>query len=187
MDGQGKVKVDYVRLSKTMSHALRHEPERYGLQLDEAGWTSLAELLTGLRQHRSEWQALTEADVQAVLERPGKKRFERQGGRIRALYGHSVDKPVAKEAVEPPAFLYHGTTATTARIIRSEGLKPMQRQYVHLSTDRETAREVGRRRAEEPVILTIRAGAAYRDGHRFYHGNQSIWLADHVPPEYIEG
>jgi putative RNA 2'-phosphotransferase len=37
-----------VALSKTISHALRHAPDQYGLELDEAGWVDVAELTRAL-------------------------------------------------------------------------------------------------------------------------------------------
>lgn len=66
-----------------------------------------------------------------------------------------------------------------------EGLKPMNRQYVHLSADREMATQVGQRKDKEPVILQIRAGDAQRQGIVFYKGNGRVWLADFVPAGFI--
>ena len=178
--------INHVRLSKTMSHALRHAPWLYELELDEEGWTPVADLLTGLRRHRPAWRDLTEEDLRAMVARPGKKRFEMRKGKIRALYGHSIDMKIQKEPAVPPRRLYHGTAPERAAAIRSEGLKPMSRQYVHLSADRQTAREVGLRKGRNPVILTVRAAEAHQAGIIFYHGNQMVWLADQVPPTFIE-
>ena len=61
----------------------------------------------------------------------------------------------------------------------------MRRQYVHLSLDVETAAEVGRRKARQPVILEIAAARAHAAGVRFYAGNDKVWLADFVPPDAI--
>jgi putative RNA 2'-phosphotransferase len=44
----------------------------------------------------------------------------------------------------------------------------MKRRYVHLSVDRATAHQVGRRKAGKVVILLIDAGVAHRDGVRFF-------------------
>ncbi|MNW68017.1 RNA 2'-phosphotransferase [compost metagenome] len=66
------------------------------------------------------------------------------------------------------------------------GLQPRQRQYVHLSAEIDTARQVGQRRDDQPVILRVKAGQAAREGIPFYHGNESIWLADVIPSRYIE-
>src|SRR6185503_3978380 len=41
--------VSYVALSKTVSHALRHEPWVYELELDDAGWVPVDDLLRSLR------------------------------------------------------------------------------------------------------------------------------------------
>lgn len=178
--------INLVRLSKTISHALRHAPWLYELELDEEGWTPVADLLTGLRRHRRVWRDLTEEDLRAVMARPGKKRFEIRESKIRALYGHSIDMKIQKQPAVPPRRLYHGTAPETAAVIASEGLKPMNRQYVHLSADKQTAREVGRRKARNPVILAIRAVEAHEAGIPFYHGNEIVWLADEVPPTFIE-
>jgi putative RNA 2'-phosphotransferase len=61
----------------------------------------------------------------------------------------------------------------------------MRRQYVHLSIDVETAIQVGRRKARPPVVIQVRAGEAASRGVRFYRGNDMVWLADTVPPEYL--
>lgn len=176
---------NYVRLSKTISHALRHAPWLYELELDNEGWTPVADLLEGLRRHRSAWRNLTEEDLRAMMARPGKTRFEMHNGKIRALYGHSIDMKIRKEQPTPPRHLYHGTAPKAATVIGREGLRAMNRQYVHLSADQETAREVGRRKAQKPVILTVRAAEAHEAGISFYHGNEVVWLTDYVPPKFI--
>jgi putative RNA 2'-phosphotransferase len=106
--------------------------------------------------------------------------------RIRALYGHSTPQKLLKEPAAPPAILFHGTAPKTVALIRKEGLRPMGRQYVHLSADIPTATQVGRRKAKDPVILPIRAAEAHEAGMRFYRGNDLVWLADAVAPAFIE-
>ena len=178
---------EYTRLSKTIAHALRHAPEQYGIVLDAEGWTELDALLDALRQRRPAWQALDEQDIPAVMAASEKQRYELdlRGHRIRAYYGHSTDDPIAYEEAEPPEILYHGTTVEALEDIRKNGLKPMNRQRVHLSEDRETAWRVGSRHPGQTVILSVRAGDAYRAGVRFYFGNESVWLADAIPPEFL--
>jgi putative RNA 2'-phosphotransferase len=91
-----------------------------------------------------------------------------------------------KELAAPPEVLYHGTSPEAARLIRAEGLRPMSRQYVHLSVDFVTAKQVGKRKTKQPVILTIQAKDAHERGVVFYRGNKLVWLADIVPPAYID-
>ncbi len=172
-------------ISKALSHALRHEPWLYELELDDEGWAPLDAVLAALRDESEEWRGLSLADVERVIETSSKRRHEISGGRIRAMYGHSVPGRLRREPASPPAILFHATSPDAARIIVNDGLKPMSRQYVHLSVDQATAREVGRRRSRTPVLFEIEAGAAHAAGVAFYAGNYKVWLADVVPTRFV--
>jgi putative RNA 2'-phosphotransferase len=176
---------DLVRLSRTISHALRHKPEQYGLTLDDEGRVAVQDLLAALAARRHEWQRLSEDDLRAMMAQSDKQRFELRDGWIRAFYGHSVPQKVERVPAVPPPILFHGTTPQAAASIRAGGLRPMKRQYVHLSADEATALQVGRRRTASPVLLTIDAERAYQHGVAFYPGNGMVWLADAIPPEFI--
>jgi putative RNA 2'-phosphotransferase len=173
-------------LSKTISHALRHAPWLYELELDDTGWVSVEELLDALRNEKPEWASLSASDLAEMIDRSDKKRYEMSDGKIRALYGHSLPGRLLKESAEPPPILYHGTSPETAAIIKAEGLRPMGRQYVHLSIDIATAEHVGRRKSKAPVILRIRAQLAHTAGVAFYRGNDLVWLANVVAPDFID-
>ncbi|WP_052890783.1 RNA 2'-phosphotransferase [Thermogemmatispora carboxidivorans] len=186
MEQRGEKPVDYRSLSRTIAHALRHQPGRYGLELDEEGWVPVADLLRALRQQRASWRDLREEDLETMMASAGKQRYELRAGKIRALYGHSLPRRLPKPEAIPPEILYHGTVPEALPAIQREGLKPMRRQYVHLSTDTTTARQVGGRRTRRPVVLMVRARAASEQGVRFYRGNDQTWLADAVPPAFID-
>ena len=175
---------DHVKLSKTISHALRHEPQLYNLILDEAGWVYLDLLIDALRAKG--WNNLQLADILSIVEKAEKKRFQILDGRIRAYYGHSVEEKIVKQQQVPPEVLYHGTSADSVSSIMDQGLLSMSRQYVHLSEDTATARIVaGRRKNSETSILTILARQAYDDGTPFYREENGIWLSEPILPKYI--
>ncbi len=178
--------MDYTTLSKTISHALRHEPWIYELELDEEGWVEIENLIKTLRQEREEWENLSIQDLEEIIKRSSKKRFEIMGNKIRALYGHSVPEKLLKEPLPPPEILFHGTSHRAWEIIKSSGLLPMNRQYVHLSFDKKTAIEVGKRKDKKPLILIVKSQEAFEKGIKFYKGNEMIWLADYIPAEYIQ-
>jgi putative RNA 2'-phosphotransferase len=176
---------DLVQLSKTISHALRHQPWLYELELDAEGWTPVADLLAALGRRRAAWRGLAEDDLARLVAAGDKRRFELRDGRVRALYGHSLAQPLLKTPAAPPPTLFHGTARAALPSIRAAGLRPMGRQYVHLSVDEETARQVGARKGGRPVVLTVLAGQAHRQGVAFYRGNAQVWLADAIPPRFI--
>jgi putative RNA 2'-phosphotransferase len=171
-------------LSRAVSHALRHEPWVYELELDEQGWVSVGSLVAALREGRG-WSDLTADDVAAMVATSSKQRHEIDGDRIRAIYGHSIPARIVRTPAGPPPLLYHGTSPEAAAAILVDGLRPMARQYVHLSVDRAMARSVGSRKASEPTLLVVRADDAARNGVAFYTGNDKVWLADEVPAEFI--
>src|SRR5215469_11264097 len=177
--------LDLAKLSRTVSYALRHEPWLYGLKLDSYGWGQLIDLVVGLRCRRKEWRNLGENDIIEMISKSDKCRFEIYKGKIRALYGHSLPGKVLKISVQPPAILFHGTSSAFIKQIKHEGLKPMGRQYVHLSVDRESALLVAKSKQGISFIITVQASKAYRNGIEFYQGNKTTWLADCVPPDYL--
>ena len=179
-------KIDLRDVSRVASHALRHEPWLYELELDEGGWVATEAFLAAMRTERPAWAVLSEADLAQMIAQSDKKRYELRDGRIRALYGHSTPQRLSKEPAAPPAILYHGTSPEAAERIRRDGLRPMSRQYVHLSVDTAMAEQVGRRKAKAPVILAVNAGLAHASAVRFYRGNDLVWLADEVPPAFID-
>jgi putative RNA 2'-phosphotransferase len=174
-----------IALSKLVSVALRHDPERFGLSLDEHGWTPIDDVLRAIRARGGRYARVTRADLVTMIATSAKQRHEINGERIRALYGHSVEGRVERTPASPPDVLYHGTPRRSLAAILEHGLRPMSRQYVHLSPTVDVAREVGGRRDHQPVILAVDAAGAHRDGVPFYRGNDAVWLADHVPARYL--
>jgi putative RNA 2'-phosphotransferase len=180
------VTVSDVDLSRAVSHALRHEPWLYETELDGEGWAQVDQLVGALREKGGDWTSVDRASLERMITSSTKRRHELVDNRIRALYGHSLAGLIKKTISRPPARLFHGTAPKTWGLIREEGLRPMGRQYVHLSVDIDTATAVGRRKSPNPVILAVNAAGAAVSGVAFYEGNDMVWLADHVPPSFIE-
>ncbi|MDY4205499.1 RNA 2'-phosphotransferase [Porcincola intestinalis] len=176
----------YTYISRKMSYALRHNPEKYGLKLAQDGSVEMETFLRAMNEMHHFDPPLTEVMIREVMAHAEKQRFAIEDGRIRALYGHSFQIKVEHKEATPPAVLYHGTARRFLDSIMEKGLLPMGRQYVHMSADIETAEQVGRRRDNRPVILTVDAERAAAEGIKFYIGNDKVWLADQIPPQYLE-
>ena len=177
--------MDYIKLSKEVSYALRHHPEEYNLILDKEGFVEIQQLLSSLNSKKTYSKPITEKDLLHIISVSDKQRLEIKKSKIRALYGHSFDSKIEHKEMVPPDVLYHGTTNKALNSILINGILPMQRQYVQLSEDVENARLVGFRRDDSPVILEVNSKKAFEEGIKFYIGNKKVWLTDKVPPEYI--
>lgn len=174
--------IDLIQLSKTVSHALRHEPQSYNIKLDSEGWVSLFDLVHALR---NKGLNIGQNDIVQMVEKSEKKRHQILDGKIRAYYGHSISEKIIKQPQSPPDILYHGTIVNNISNIMNYGLLPMERQYVHLSTDEETAKLVATRRKGEITILRIKAQEAYKSGIPFYEEKNNIWLSEPIPSKHI--
>jgi len=169
-----------VKVSKYMSYLLRHNPD--GLGMDEYGCVDLDNLI---RKVRERFQ-VDKDFILEIVEKSERRRFEILGDKIRALYGHSIPVRLRLEEDRSKKKFYHGTTPEAALKILREGLKPMGRRWVHLSSTAEVAREVGYRRTRIPVILEIDAEKARKDGFKFYKATDRVYLCREIPPRYIK-
>ena len=173
-----------IKTSKFLSLILRHEPERVGLTLGEAGWVSVEELLRAVNRHGV---ALSLEQLKHVVATSDKKRFafSNDGLRIRASQGHSVEVDLQYPPQTPPEILYHGTATRFLDGIRKDGLQKMGRHDVHLSAETKVTLQVGGRHGK-PALLTIRAGDMHRAGFVFRCSANGVWLVEQVPPAFIE-
>lgn len=168
------------RTAKYITLLLRHQPEKEGLVMDKKGWVSIKDLTSSL--------SITFGDLIKIVESDDKKRFEIDSTKtkIRASQGHSLGIQLGLESIEPPEFLYHGTSSDKKIAIKAIGLIKMSRDYVHLSDDIETATKVGKRHGLFPVILKIDTKQMFLDGSKFYKSTNGVWLTDKVEPRYIK-
>ena len=175
---------ELVKVSKFLALVLRHKPGEIGLELDEEGWAEIRELL---QKSAAKGRNISDEQLRKVVEVDSKQRYSlsEDGLRIRANQGHSVSVDLGLEAVKPPEILYHGTVERFVDSIREQGLIRGSRHHVHLSADRQTAEQVGRRRGI-PVILLVKSAAMAGAGHHFYLSANGVWLVESVPIEFLE-
>lgn len=170
------------KTSVFLSLVLRHKPEAAGITLDEHGWAEVSELLDGIN---ATGRKIDMEMLEEIVRTDEKGRYSLKT-LIRANQGHSAPVDVELKETVPPEVLYHGTATKSLEAIRKEGIKPMNRLYVHLSKDLETATKVGARHGE-CVILKLNTKKMVEDGVKFYLSENGVWLTKYVDVKYIEG
>ncbi|KQU76024.1 MULTISPECIES: RNA 2'-phosphotransferase [unclassified Rhizobacter] len=175
--------VDSLQLSKFLSFVLRHKPDAIGLVLDAQGWASIDELI---EKANAAGTPFGREDLLQVVKTSDKKRFSVSPDelRVRAAQGHSVSVELGLSPQVPPPVLYHGTATRFVESIMSEGLKPQERQHVHLSIDEATAQRVGQRHGT-PLVLKVDALRMQAQGFTFFMADNGVWLTDQVPAEFL--
>ena len=170
---------ELVSKGKHLSFILRHGKDEFeqGL-IDMHGWMSIDDLVNK--------KGFTRELIEEIVITNNKSRYEYNNDhtKIRARQGHSIPVDVELKETRPPDKLFHGTADRFLDGIFKEGLKPQSRLYVHLSYDKETALNVGRRHGK-PVILSVDAKRMYDDGIKFYISNNGVWLTKFVDKKYL--
>ncbi|XP_072251681.1 tRNA 2'-phosphotransferase 1 isoform X2 [Leuresthes tenuis] len=130
-----------VRLSKSMSYALRHGASQMGIEMGTDGFLFVDELLA-----HPQFRSYTLEDVERVVATNDKQRFrlcshpEDGRLRIRANQGHSVQvidlelKPVVAGSPDCPAEAVHGSYLHNWSSIQQQGLSRMKRTHIHLAS-----------------------------------------------------
>ncbi len=169
-------------ISKFISLILRHKPEAIGISLDEHGWANVSELIEGIsKQYNFNMEMLEE-----IVNTDEKQRYSFNDDKtlIRANQGHSIPVDVELEKLEPPEFLWHGTGEKYVPSIDKIGLIPKSRLYVHLSSDEETAINIGKRHGK-PVLYKIKSKKMWQNGFEFFLSKNGVWLTKEVHVEYL--
>lgn len=167
--------------SKLLSYVLRHKPEEFGLKLEPGGWVDTEKLLVALEN-----RGFCVEILNSIVRTDAKQRysFSEDGLKIRANQGHSATVNMGFKPKSPPKFLYHGTAEKNIASISIVGICQMNRQHVHLSSDRDTAITVGKRHGK-PRLLVVRSEEMHQDGYEFYLSDNGVWLTETVPPQYV--
>jgi putative RNA 2'-phosphotransferase len=170
-------------MSRLISQLLRHQPQKLGLTIDSHGWMDTDQLIEKLNAI----QPFTMETLEEIVRTDSKRRYSFNADKscIRANQGHSIPVDLGLLPVRPPKVLYHGTATRFARSIEQQGLRPMSRQYVHLSEDPSVAVAVGSRHGA-PVVYEVDAQRMYEAGHDFFCSENGVWLTKAVPIEYLE-
>jgi len=173
-----------IKISKFLSLVLRHKPETINIQLDPNGWTDVDALLEKTNTYGMK---LDKETLIHIVATNSKKRFalNESFDKIRANQGHSVDIQLGYTSQKPPEILYHGTGEKSVPSILETGLEKRSRQHVHLSSDIETAFNVGQRHGK-PYVFKVLAGKMYTDKFEFFLSDNGVWLTENVPAKYLK-
>jgi putative RNA 2'-phosphotransferase len=174
------MKKELLNKSRQISYLLRHNPEN--LKMDKQGWVNVGDLLrkVDIQLH----------ELEEIVSTNNKKRFgfNDDKSKIRAHQGHSKDLKlnITYEEIKFPITYYHGTVFENIKSIQKHGLKPRSRAHVHLSSDIQTAINVGGRHGDTVVVLEIDGDKMKHDGLKIYKSENNVILTERVPPEYIK-
>lgn len=175
-----------IKIGKYLTYLLRHCPESLKLKMDNKGYVSISELIEKLKTTKYK---IDIEILDRIVKTDDKQRFSynEDKTKIRCVQGHSFHVSVAKEGI-PPSTLYHGTSIDNLSSIKKNGILKCSRDYVHLSSDKDTAVDVGLRHAkslDKVIVFKIDTQKMISDGFKFYVAENGVWLIEYIPPQYV--
>ncbi|MCK8523071.1 RNA 2'-phosphotransferase [Aquimarina sp. D1M17] len=170
-------------ISDLINYWLRHHPEDADIDLDEFGWAKIEDVLTALRYKGFDVKRSDIIVLNKEFHLP-KWKIDLENDKIKSAHGHSILIQYERTLQMPPKYLYHGTAVQNVENIQKEGLKSMQRQYVHLAETIELAKEVGSRHGK-PTIIVLETKKLLDNGWIFYKTEENVWLTKDIPTQYL--
>ena len=170
------------KLSSFLTKILRHSPSEYNLTIDDYGYCDIQILVDAIKK-QDYWGEVTVEDIIDIVDSCEKQRFEIDGKSIRARYGHSIPIILKEESKELPEVFYHGTNEMALLYIggvMKQGLREMERQFVHLSETPHFAMLAAQRR-KCPKVIKVDVEKAVSEGVSFHYVGNEVWLSTKIP------
>ena len=174
------------KLGRVLALVLRHAPEKFDVEMDINGWVDVNALCDGIKAQRRDFERwLKPWHFEAVAITEEKGRYEVEGQRIRATYGHSIEIEIDLPTDDIPDSLFYPVDPDEVEDIIKLGIKGGDRRHVHLSKSVSKAHEAGRVRINSPSIVEVDAIRAIADGIDIYRAGKLVFLTEGVPPQYL--
>lgn len=176
--------MDLVEKSKKLSYILRHNPSSANIKLGKDGYALVSEIVLNTDISIEELRNIVYNDKKQ------RYKFDKNETLVRANQGHSIDVDIKFKEYPPPIPLFHGTSKSLFELIKkSNKIKKMNRNFVHLSDNAETAKKVGIRHLknlnDSIVIIIIDTKRMYNDGVKFFVSDNGVWLTDDIDRKYF--
>ena len=175
-----------VALAKFISYVLSQRPDEFGLVPDEEGFVSIKELLQAINEEEG-WRYVRRSHIQEILWFQENHGLEIVEGRIRAAPAHNFKTCFIFPPSQPPKLLYRGASRKAYPHILQQGLRSVGSRGLRLSTTREMALRIAKRKDPQPVILEIFAEKAWEQGISFRRANELIYLVGSLSPGLFFG
>jgi putative RNA 2'-phosphotransferase len=171
-------------LARMLTYILCHRPDEFGLVLSDDGFVSVKHLLATLVAEPG-WGFVRRHHLDQVVGLISPPAFEIVGEQISAL---APEPPRLRRppGEPPPALLYVAIPPKAHAKVWEEGLKPPPDRELVLTTTKDAAVKLGRRRAPHPILVIVQAQAADRRGLKFAGYGEGLYLAPALPRDLLQ-
>jgi putative RNA 2'-phosphotransferase len=171
-------------LARMLTYILSHRPDEFGLVLSDEGFVSIKQLLQALSAEPG-WGFVRRHHLDQVVGLMSLGAFEIVGDQMRALTPEParLRRPPGET---PPTLLYMAIPPKAHARVWEEGLKSPPDRELLLAASPQVALKLGRRRAPDPILITIQAQAASRRRISFTGYGEGLYLAPSLPRDLLQ-
>ncbi len=169
-------------LKRLMNYMLSRRPDEFGLLPDSEGYVKIKELIQAL--HEEGLSFVRDTHINEIMMQQGTDMFEidedRKRIRAKEIYWNIDINPT----YEVPKLLYTCVRRRAYPVILENGL--FSDTYIMLSSSKEVALRIGKRKDTRPVLLEIIAHEAMDQGAIFFSFGE-LYLSKWIPSQCISG
>lgn len=174
-------------LGRLITGILRHNAEKYHLDIDQKGYVRIDMLAHEIRHsHPRKFHFVGPSHVLAIVLTDEKGRYQLSPDKkyVRATYGHSIDVDLSDLPTDSiPDILYYPTNDEEYEIFKENGIIPAERRWVHLSGSPEKAYIAGLYHYDNPKLLEIDKKKIIDEGEKIYRAGEGVYITKYVPPD----
>jgi putative RNA 2'-phosphotransferase len=173
------------RFAKFLSYVLGYRPDEFGLLPDDNGWLPFKELLKALNEEKG-WRHIRIAHLKEISYAIAPSPIEFHEGMVRAR--DRTRLPKIEPGIVLPKLLYLAVRRRAYPVILEKGLPyHSDRPRLVLSADEAMAQRIGRRRDQQPVLITLHVASCADQGTYFQKYGEGLFLADAIYPGTFHG
>jgi putative RNA 2'-phosphotransferase len=168
------------QMARFLGYMLGRHPDEFGLVTDPSGFIPLSDVLKVL--HEEGWRHIRRNHLVTLSHHLGEPVLEIASHLVRAVDRSRLEGPRA--TTDYPKLAYAPIRRRAYDTVLQHGLRPQGHTgQVVLFKEAHLARQVGRRKDAEPVIVTINIQKAVEGGSHFRQFGERILLAEALPSD----
>lgn len=172
------------QLYKFLSYILGRRPDEFGLVPDDNGFVKIKELIKAVNEEEG-WRHVRRGLIDEITVVLPDSPIEIADNLIRAKSVKHRYK--IKPAQDIPKILFTCVTRQSYPFVLEKGIFPTRHEYVIMSSDKDLALRIGKRKGPEPVVLTVNVKYAVDMEVDFFQSGELLFLSTFLPVECFSG
>ncbi len=172
------------QFAKFTTYVLGRHPDEFGLFTDDNGYVKIKEFIQAVTETDG-WRHVRNSHINDIMLMLNDPPIEVDEKSIRARDRSRLDPPVICES--PPKTLYVCITHKSYSSVLDKGIHPTAHTRIICCKDREMAERIGKRRDNQPIILTVNVQKMMDQEITFLYAGDLLYLTDVVPTDCFTG